>query len=61
MERCGTTEKITHQYISILRAKNDRFVMDITKNKEAKTFQYTPKGAAMAAAASNAPAAQAAA
>jgi len=49
MEKCGTTEKITHQYISILRAKNDRFIMDITKNKEAKTFQYTPKQAANAA------------
>lgn len=43
MEKCGTTEKITHQYISILRAQNDRFVMNITKNKEAGTYQFQPK------------------
>jgi hypothetical protein len=45
MERCGTTEKITHQYISILRAPNDRFIMNIVKDKEAKTFQFQPKPA----------------
>lgn len=51
MDRCGKgpddpmTDKIAHQYISILRAKNDRFVMDITKHKDGDkvTFQYTPK------------------
>jgi uncharacterized beta-barrel protein YwiB (DUF1934 family) len=43
MEKCGTTEKITHQYISILRAQNDRFRMNIVKDKEAKTFQFQPK------------------
>lgn len=43
MEKCGTTEKITHQYISILRAQNDRFRMNIVKDKEAKTFVFQPK------------------
>lgn len=56
MEKCGTTEKITHQYISILRAPSDRFVMNIVKDKEAKTFQFQPKltKAAKAAAAAQA-------
>jgi pyruvate/2-oxoacid:ferredoxin oxidoreductase beta subunit len=57
MEKCGTTEKITHQYISILRAASDRFVMNIVKDKDAKTFQYQPKpvrGAKPAAAAQQA-------
>jgi hypothetical protein len=44
MEQCGTSEKITHQYISILRAPNDRFVMNIIKDKEAKTFMLQSKG-----------------
>lgn len=47
MEKCGVTEKIAHQYISILRAQNDRFVMNIVKSQEAKdkpaNFQYQPK------------------
>lgn len=43
MEKCIVTEKIAHQYISILRAASDRFVMNIVKDKEAKTFQYQPK------------------
>jgi hypothetical protein len=45
MEKCGTTEKITHQYISILRAKNDRFVMDIVKDKALNTFVFAPQQA----------------
>lgn len=43
MEKCNVTEKIAHQYISILRAQNDRFVMNIVKNAEAKSFQFQPK------------------
>jgi len=43
MEKCNVTEKIAHQYISILRAQNDRFVMNLVKDKDAKTFQFQPK------------------
>lgn len=47
MERCGTTERITHVYISILRSRSDRFVMDIDKDQPSKdvapTFIYAPK------------------
>lgn len=52
MEKCAKgnevlTEKITNQYISVLRAQNDRFVMNIVKNKETGTFQYQPKSASV--------------
>lgn len=57
MEKCGTTDKITHQYISILRAPSDRFVMNIVKDKEAGTFQYQPKPARSSKAAAAAQAA----
>jgi len=36
MERCGTTERITHVYISILRSQSDRFTMKIDKLQESK-------------------------
>jgi len=46
MERCGTTERITHVYISILRSQSDRFVMKIEKLQESKEatplFVYSP-------------------
>lgn len=50
MEKCGKagqplTEKIANQYVSILRAQNDRFVMNIVKNKETGTLQFQPKAA----------------
>lgn len=48
MEKCSKekdplSERIAHVYISILRAQNDRFVMNIVKNKDTGTFQYQPK------------------
>ena len=43
------TEKIAHQYISILRAQNDRFIMNIVKDKEAGTYQYQPEAQKAAA------------
>jgi len=41
MEKCGTTERITHVYISILRSPTDRFRIGIDKNKETGTFVHT--------------------
>ena len=47
MERCGTDERITKVYISILRSRSDRFVMDIEKEQASKDvpaiFFYAPK------------------
>jgi hypothetical protein len=47
MEKCGTSERITHVYISILRSPSDRFVLNIEKLPvEAGTppqFMYKPK------------------
>jgi hypothetical protein len=47
MERCGTSERITHVYISILRSPSDRFVMNIEKlpvvEGNAPQFMYKPK------------------
>jgi hypothetical protein len=48
MEKCGTTERITHVYISILRSPTDRFIMNIEKSganepDKTPTFVYKPK------------------
>lgn len=47
MEVCGKkddpmTSDIAKVYISILRAKNDRFVMNIVKDKDTGAFVYSP-------------------
>jgi hypothetical protein len=42
MEKCDTTERITHVYISTLRSPTDRFTMNIVKNKETNLFVYVP-------------------
>lgn len=50
MEKCGTTERITHVYISILRSPSDRFVMPIEKLPveagQPAQFIHRPKGEA---------------
>lgn len=55
MEKCGTTERITHVYISILRSPSDRFVMNIEKQPlvagQSPQFVYKPKDKAEAKAA----------
>lgn len=47
MEKCGTSERITHVYISILRSPSDRFVMNIEKlpatEGAAPSFMLKPK------------------
>lgn len=58
MEKCGTTERITHVYISILRSPSDRFVMNIEKQPlvagQSPQFVYKPKDKAEAKAAAEA-------
>lgn len=47
MEKCGTTERITKVYISILRSPTDRFVMSIEKlpveGEAQQQWVYKPK------------------
>lgn len=47
MEKCGTSERITHVYISILRSPSDRFVMNIEKVPveagQVPQFKFAPK------------------